>query len=319
MSRFLATLLVGLGCAAWADEPRKPHPFAPSLPELTEEEEKKIDDVIDRFIQYDIGKLKGAEGQQALREFVKLGPESIPSLIRGLNRAAEINNSCPVTVIAAKLNRFLAVSNDLKLLEYARDEIGAGVGPTVHRAVIQDLRFALSQRKNYLVRAGVTTTSPLAKPLRSMSNSALVEEAGREKGDRLRQIITELGTRNGDDVINTLGLQAASYTRETQQAARTALITVLTRLKLDELKKKLSDEKSEVRLAAVRVVRNREYRVGPEMIARLDDDDASVREWAQTALIRMAKGFDYGPPRNATKEQRKQAMDRWESWWARQK
>src|SRR5204863_321598 len=133
------------------------------------------------------GKLRGAEGQQAVRDFAKLGPEAIPALIRGLNRAAAINHSCPVTVIAAKLNRFFASSLDVKLLEFARDEIGAGVGATEHRAVIQDLRFAVTLRKNALVRAGVAT-SP-AQALRALTTAALIEEAGKEKGDRLRQVI----------------------------------------------------------------------------------------------------------------------------------
>src|SRR5262245_787914 len=78
-----------------SDKERKPHPFAPSLAELTEEEEDKLDKIIDRFMEYDVGKLKGAEGLQALRAFEKLGPDAIPALLRGLNRAAAINHSCP--------------------------------------------------------------------------------------------------------------------------------------------------------------------------------------------------------------------------------
>src|SRR5262245_10137703 len=41
----------------YADRP--PSTFAPSLPQLTDEEEEQIDGVIERFIQQDIGKLKG--------------------------------------------------------------------------------------------------------------------------------------------------------------------------------------------------------------------------------------------------------------------
>src|SRR5262249_17894695 len=51
------------------DPPRKPHPLAPSLPALTREEEDKLDRIIDRFIQYDTGKLLGKEGLEALRDF----------------------------------------------------------------------------------------------------------------------------------------------------------------------------------------------------------------------------------------------------------
>src|SRR6516225_4793947 len=75
--------------------PRKPSPFAPSLPELTQEEENQLDETIDRFIDYDSGKVQGPGAKKAVAEFHKLGPEAIPALIRGLNRAAKIDHSCP--------------------------------------------------------------------------------------------------------------------------------------------------------------------------------------------------------------------------------
>src|SRR4051812_21717806 len=104
---------------------RKPHPLAPSLPELTKEEEEKLDDIINRFIQADIGGLQGPEGRQAQRDFEALGPEAIPALIRGINRAAQLEHSCPTLMIAKKLSRMLMKSDDQKLLDFARDEIGA--------------------------------------------------------------------------------------------------------------------------------------------------------------------------------------------------
>src|SRR5215813_5260811 len=73
-----AITLALLLCAAGDDmtEERKPHPLAPSLPMLTPEEEKKIDDIIDRFILYDTGQLTGEAGRKALREFEALGPDA---------------------------------------------------------------------------------------------------------------------------------------------------------------------------------------------------------------------------------------------------
>src|SRR5260370_359594 len=95
---------------AKTETPRKPNPLAPSLPELTDEEELKIDQIIDRFIEYDTGKLKGPDGKAALAEFHKLGPEAIPALIRGLNRAAKFDHSCPAVTIAKKLSRMLSAT-----------------------------------------------------------------------------------------------------------------------------------------------------------------------------------------------------------------
>jgi hypothetical protein len=115
----LLGVLLCLNAAAEPKEPRKPNPFAPSLPLLTQEEEKELDRIIDRFMQYDIGRLQGEEGKQALRDFEKLGPEATFALIRGLNRAAEIDHTCPALVIAKKLSRILMASTDEQLLEFA--------------------------------------------------------------------------------------------------------------------------------------------------------------------------------------------------------
>src|SRR5262249_3755541 len=74
---------------------RKPNPLAPSLPLLTDEEETKLDEIVDRFIQYDTGKLRGDSSKNALKDFQGLGPEATFALIRGLNKSANIEATCP--------------------------------------------------------------------------------------------------------------------------------------------------------------------------------------------------------------------------------
>src|SRR5205085_5707284 len=106
--------------------PRKPSPFAPSLPELTEEEEAKFDAIVDRFIQYDTGRLRGPDAKKALEDFQRLGPEATFALIRGLNRAAAIDHSCPALTIGRKLSGILKTTKDTELLQFARENVGAG-------------------------------------------------------------------------------------------------------------------------------------------------------------------------------------------------
>jgi hypothetical protein len=132
--------------------PRKPSPFAPSLPELTEEEEARLDAVIDRFIQYDTGKLRGPDAKKALEEFQKLGPEATFALIRGLNKSAAIDHSCPAVTIARKLSGILRTTKDKELLQYARENIGAGVERSKHMAVINDLKLNAGLRQGALER-----------------------------------------------------------------------------------------------------------------------------------------------------------------------
>ncbi len=126
--------------------PRRPHPFAPSLPETTSEEEKRFDQIIDRFILADTGRLSGPEAQQAIRDFDRLPPEAVFALIRGLNRAAAIDHSCPALQISKRLARQLRSSEDLELLRFARENIGAGVVRSRHADHIKDLRVAISRR-----------------------------------------------------------------------------------------------------------------------------------------------------------------------------
>src|SRR5262245_57938444 len=103
MTTTFLTLTLAALMSGDPEAPRKANPFAPSLPALTDEEEEKLDAIIDRFIDADTGKVKGEDYKKAVQEFEKIGPEGIPALIRGLNKAAAIEHSCPAVVIARKL------------------------------------------------------------------------------------------------------------------------------------------------------------------------------------------------------------------------
>lgn len=112
------------------------------------------DDVVERFIQFDIGKLQGDEGARARDDFQRLGSDALPSLVRGLNRSAMIRASCPVMVITSKIEAVLRENPDPELLKYAIDNIGRGVpSHAPHRG---RLRTLLAQ----LRRAGAPQSSP---------------------------------------------------------------------------------------------------------------------------------------------------------------
>ena len=86
-----------------------------------------FDQVVNDFIEYDLGRLRGKAAERALAEFQKLGPEAIPALVRGLNKSAFISASCPVGVISSKLATVAANTNDPKMLEYALVHLGEDV------------------------------------------------------------------------------------------------------------------------------------------------------------------------------------------------
>jgi hypothetical protein len=132
--------------------PRPPNPLAPSLPETTDAEEDAFDRVIDRFIEADTGKMKGPEAKQAISAFQQLPPEATFALIRGMNKAAAIDHSCPAVTIAKKLAVTVRTTRDPMLLEYVRENVGAGVERSRHMGVIKDLKVMASSRKSALAR-----------------------------------------------------------------------------------------------------------------------------------------------------------------------
>lgn len=305
-------LMLAVGVAA-ADEPRKPSGIAPSLPALSREEEKRLDDVIDRFILADTGRLRGAEGKQAAREFEGLRAEAIPALIRGLNKAATINHSCPVLMISKKLTGLLMASEDPVLLEFARDEIGAGVGPSTHTRVLQDLRVRILLRKNALAqRPAIPPGGPAV-----MSTLDLVKAVGSVRGAELRGVLGELGNREEKAALVGLLNAVRSRDPDTQKAARDALDAHLGRLERSFLKEKLEDAHAEIRRSAIRVGVAKDVELVPAILDRLTDRDATVRAEARAALRRLSKDEDFGPAPGASAAEQREARQRWQAWWQR--
>lgn len=316
MTPILLALALALpGADTPAARPKPAHsPYAPSLPYLTKEEEDKLDEIIDQFMLYDIGRLQGEAARKALKDFKELGPEAIPALIRGLNRAAALEHSCPVVTIAQKLGKMLLASDDQELMEFARDNIGAGVGRTRHAGVLQDLRVGVMLRKNALARR------PKAGPKvpRTMSLTELADAASSERGPRLKVILAELERRNGKEVLPGLANAAGSYDKEIKQLGRDLLVRHLARQSEAVLKEKLQDDLVEVRKVAVRVAANKWPRLTGDLIDLLADDKAEVRTAAHDALVYLSKRQDFGPAADAGKEQIAKAQEKWRSWWMRQ-
>ena len=314
-----------------AETPRKANPLAPSLRQLSDDEENQLDEIIDRFIQYDTGKLHGSEAKQALGDFQKLGPDAIPALVRGMNRAARIDHSCPAVTIAKKLARMLRSSRDPQLLEFVRENVGAGISQSRHMGVIKELRLTCMLRKRAIAQEVATaernaptlsgdSTAPVVKEndLRKLDITQLVEAAGKESGPRLKLVLTELGRRHGDEVIGGLGSAASTYEGDTQRLARDLLTRQLSDLGSTALKQKLKDDRAEVRAAAARAVAGKGLHFERTLLDLLTDEESSVRQAGHDALVRLCKGQDFGPKPDATEAEQKQAAAKWRSWLDKQ-
>jgi len=316
----LHTLLLALVLAdppaATKETPAKPSGIAPSVPALTSEEEDRQDAIINRFIRADVGQLRGADYQKARREFDALGTEAIAALIRGLNKAAEIDHSCPTLVIRTKLTKLLRASRDVELLEYARENIGAGVKQSYHAGSLNDLRVQCMLRKSYLYRSGLAATGP--KPVKNLTTAELARAIESEKGVRQKQVLNELEMRRGPEVLTALLGAASSGDRELRGFAMELVDRHLARQTNAVLREKLADGDAETRKASIRVAVRKPALVG-DVIDRLDDAQSEVREEAHAALVKLSKGKDFGPRADAEASDRQKAQQSWRTWWDSQK
>jgi hypothetical protein len=307
------TLVLLFGAGPDEKAPREPSPFAPSIPRLTDDEEKALDGVIDRFVLQDIGRLKGDEAKKALREFAALKSDAIPALIRGLNRTAKIEHSCPCVTIAKKLERLLLGSDDRELLQFARDEIGADVGRTRHQGVLQDLRLRVTFRMNALARQ-----APAApKTSRTLTVSQLVDAANNDRGPRLKAVLLELEKRDGLEVLSGLSLAAGSYDSEIAGLGRDALDRHLGRKGEEFVRARVKDDQAEVRKSAARVVATKLPALGRDLVPLLADQNSEVRSAAHEALVKLAKGQDFGPASDANAAAREESQRQWRAWFDR--
>ncbi|MBW3596176.1 MAG: hypothetical protein KY475_02755 [Planctomycetes bacterium] len=162
------------------------------------------DDVVDRFIEYDVGRLRGAAGERARREFQALGPYAVPALVRGLNRAASIQASCPVVVISSKLEKSLSSTGDYQIIRYAVENIGRGVPENApHYSRLMSLRKALRRYhterpellRQELMSQGIPATDEMVRAFERFSQSTPdVLIAGIHAGDPTERLAAVAAT-----------------------------------------------------------------------------------------------------------------------------
>jgi len=207
----------------------KPHPLAPSLRLLSQAEYDAFDRIIERFVLYDTGKLPAAEGKQALSDFVNLPPEAIFCLIEGLNEAANMPASCPAVIIGKKISQIIVSSTDVQLLDFARENIGAGVTVRRHMVTIRDLQLRCTLRRSAVARLGPTTvaTSPnlLLQQLPTASPDIVKRSLSNESSAVRAAAAQTIGQRRlplGAELIALL----EDKNSQAQQAARQALFAL---------------------------------------------------------------------------------------------
>lgn len=310
--RIIGLLIFLFGMIQGGDKtpPREASAIAPSLPKLSDEQEAKLDAIIDRFILFDTGKLSGDSGQKAKADFQKLGIESTPALLRGLQKASRIDHSCPVAMITQKLRGILLTSNDSELLDFARDEISAAVEDSRHSLLLRDLRARVTIQRNKAIAAN----PPIPRWLRDLTIKEMVEALRRnDNTPRLLAMARELARRQEKEALDGLALFAASFYREISEPSLALLQKRLKDLRTEELLGLLSDANPTLRARAVEAIS--ESKAKPrykDILPLIEDKDPAVRQSARKTLIQWGNGKDFGPEERADANAQKKSREDWQ-------
>lgn len=84
------------------------------------------------------------------------------------------------------------------------------------------------------------------------------------------------------------------------------------------LKSALADPNPMYRLTAVEAIGRHRLHMEENLIACLTDAQPLIRSAARQALVRLARGTDFGPPLAASNLEQRRAVQRWKTWLAGQ-
>ncbi len=318
----IATLALA-GGDRYADRPR--HPIAPSLPLLSEKENAKLEAVVDRFIRLEMGNLPKSKEQEAKNAIYRLGPEAIFALVDGFNKAARVESSCATVTIGKKIESIVRSSTDLELIQFVRENLGAGLDKSGKRPLpvtnsLRNVQTVCLLRKGELLRRGITVAAaPRKAPdVSAMSMAELEKAVTRQRGATLKKVLTEIEQRDTAQTPAILGKAVSGKDPEGRKLAKVLLLKYAEKQSPTALKVLLKHDSPVVRAAAARTVGSKRLRYGDELIALLTDDDRSVQQAAHAALVQIAGGRDFGPRPGASFGDRNTAAQKWRQWWQSQ-
>ncbi len=172
-------------------------------------------------------------------------------------------------------------------------------------------------RKPFSDRAVVE--DPKEKPDASAEAARLGAQLLKAQGDRQEQLLNQLRDSKGAPYTQALAAAIPKLEGDTLKKARNALAERLSRMTSDTLAGKLEDDAPEVRRAAALAVAMKEdHSQAYKLIELLSDPEATVARAAHAALKELTKE-DYGPAKDASREERGKAIQNWKAWWARQR
>jgi hypothetical protein len=330
-----------------ADQPKGPKLTFVSLPlPLVHTHET----IVERFIEYDIGRLRGDEGYRARETFNRLGTEGIAAVVRGVNKSATISASCPIIVLMNKLQTLLRDCRDPYLVQMAVDHLGVGIPTNApHWGRVDALKKQVTQmlpadhpirRRQQLITSLTQRQDLLAECLRSddaeerWAAARAIQIAGLPMGDELIRLIGDPEPAICQEARTALvriarnrdfGPEPEASAEERADAAskwrswwvkqpNSGLFRTIAGKTDTEIREYLKSDDPSERWTAAAVVRQRRLPYHEELIELLADPDVTIRWEARQTLVQLAGGVDYGPDEDAGQREVQRAVEQWTDW-----
>jgi hypothetical protein len=133
--------------------------------------------------------------------------------------------------------------------------------------------------------------------------------------ERQAEMIGQYKNGHGGEYTEALAEVIRELNGDLKQKARDALADRLTRMSTETLRRELVDDDDEIRCAAALACGMKDEKsFVPSLIVCLRDKAKRVERAAYESLKSLT-GKDFGPSSNASSDERKRAILRWEIWW----
>ncbi len=140
---------------------------------------------------------------------------------------------------------------------------------------------------------------------------------------RVRELSCSACKARIPEINRYFGTKLFQEQQELQQLIRLVFFLEARKISLDFWKKpnlaeKLSDDSPLVRWVAANIIARKRIPAEKELVELLNDPFPEIREAAHQALVRLARGTDFGPHPLDSQAKIKKAIQRWNDWLALQ-
>jgi HEAT repeat protein len=256
---------------------------------------------------------------------------TLPALVRGLNVTAEfqLGYTEPFARLSMKFASLVKGAKDLQPLSYAFTQLGAGVprgallapalendrAPFFTNVAFLDLMITIKQQDLAAKVNGQKSKMEWYVYLRSMTHFSL------NGGCQTRFGVFPSGRGQVGPEVATQGqleLQALIALKLRTESSLEELARTFWTYSDTALVDKLEDKDPKFRWLAATIVGRKRIHAEKELIDLLADPSPEVREVAHQALVRLARGSDFGPLPGPTNTKIQSAIKGWSGWLKRQ-